>query len=114
MEGGFFEMKMQWWGCMLTCPECKGETILQLVLFSADGQIQLSYWCPKCKEIYRWDVFATQLAHQALMNDMEKARKNPPTIQPVQPPLRLKPPLITDQDRNFAHGFGIDLEGEVT
>jgi hypothetical protein len=45
------------------------------------------------------------------MNDMEKARRATPTIQPVQPPLRLKPPLMTDKDKKDAHDMGVDLEG---
>jgi len=103
---------MMWWGAVCTCPECKVECTLQVAFFKADGQLQYTYWCPKCKEIYNWEVYASQVAHQALMNDMEKARKAPPTIQPVQPPLRLKPPLLTEKDKKDAHDMGIDWDGE--
>ena len=105
-------MKKHWWGTFLHCPECKSECILQLMFFAADGELQFKYWCPKCKEIYQWDVYATQLAHQALLNDMENDRKNPPTIQPVKPPLRLKPPLMTEEDKKDAHDMGIDWDAE--
>ena len=99
---------MMWWSASCTCPECKVECTLQVAFFKADGQFQFTYWCSKCKELYNWEVYASQVAHQALMNDMEKARKAPPTIQPVQPPLRLKPPLMTEQDRKFEKDIGID------
>ena len=105
-------MEKFWWGTSCICPECKVDCTLQVVFFAADGQLQFTYWCPKCKEILRWEVYATQLAHQALLNDMKKARKAPLTIQPVQPPLRLKPPLISDQDKEDAHDMGIDWDGE--
>ena len=101
-----------WWSASCTCPECKVECTLQVSFFKADGQLQFTYWCHKCKELYNWEVYASQVAHQALMNDMEKARKAPLTIQPVQPPLRLKPPLVSDKDKKDAHDMGIDLDGE--
>ena len=105
-------MEKFWWGTSCICPECKVDCTLQVVFFAADGQLQFTYWCPKCKEILRWEVYATQLAHQALLNDMKKARKAPPTIQPVQPPLRLKPPLLTEKDKKDAHDMGIDWDKE--
>jgi len=105
-------MEKFWWGTSCICPECKVDCTLQVVFFAADGQLQFTYWCPKCKEILRWEVYATQLAHQALLNDMKKARKAPLTIQPVQPPLRLKPPLLTEKDKKDAHDMGIDWDKE--
>ena len=105
-------LDMQWWGCSLTCPECNIETVLGSFAFSADGGLQMAYECSKCKRKYKWEIFATQLAHKALLNDIEKARRAPQTVQAVRPPLLLKLPLMSEQDKKDAHDMGIDWDRE--
>ena len=103
-------MKMSWWGASCQCQECNSDTILQMVMFASDGQFRFIYWCQRCKDTRMWDVYASQIAHQALLNDLEKARKASPTVKPLKPPLQIKPPLMTDKDKKDAHDMGINLE----
>lgn len=101
-------MEMQWWGATIQCPECKCDTVLQIAMFSADGELKFTFWCPKCKELYHWRVFATSLQHQAFINDMEKAQRVIPVSRPLKPPLQIPPEKISEEDRNFMKDFHID------
>ena len=103
-------MNSQWWGVNLPCTECRGETSLQLVLFSADGELKFTFYCSKCRKILDWVVGATQLAHRALMCDMDRYHKPHPTNRPLSPPLS-KPEKLTEKDKKLLSDFGIDEEG---
>jgi endogenous inhibitor of DNA gyrase (YacG/DUF329 family) len=94
-----------WSKCGILCPECKQQVQLDDIASSADGELRISGICPKCKERVNWRVFASQLAHQALCNDLAREQQTPNPgkrvpPQPLQPPLALPapPPKLTAQD----------------
>jgi len=75
--------------------------------YSADGEFQFSYQCPRCKEFIRWRVFATMLQHQALMNDFRSFSKEatpvvtPHSRRPPKPPIRVSTSELTGDDKTF-------------
>jgi predicted Zn-ribbon and HTH transcriptional regulator len=52
---------MKWWGLTVNCPDCKSETTLQFVMFSADGELKFTTYCPHCKEIITYKCYASFL-----------------------------------------------------
>ena len=85
---------MRWHTATLECPQCKAPCVLQLAAFSADSEISFQFTCPKCNEIFTWRVYASALAHKALMNDFmcEKVKR---LIEPLaEAPKR----VFTDDD----------------
>jgi hypothetical protein len=87
----------------MDCPVCHKDCELQKLLFSADSELEFIFMCLDCKRLVQWKVFATALAHRALMNDMEKTHKKEVQTGPIKPPLQLpagEPDLkLTKQDR---------------
>jgi hypothetical protein len=86
-----------WWGVSISCPQCKGATVLQFAFFSADGEMKFTFYCPTCKELLHWSIYASVLAHMALRNDLQKDKLTAPAPKlhpgkPVKPPLALPQP----------------------
>ena len=103
-------MNHQWWYTGIKCPKCEGDPTLQMVAYAADGELRFSYYCVTCKEMLHWRIYSSALAIRALMLDLE--HNTPVESKPVKPPLRLKPPLLTEKDKEDAHDMGIDWDGE--
>ena len=97
----------RWWGISLSCPKCKADTTLQLMAYSADGEFRLTFYCVDCRETIQWRVFASQLAHRAMLNDMEKQTPIVPATRVLRPPILPKPEKVTEDDRKFLEDFGI-------
>ena len=65
-------MDMTWLSVSAKCPDCKSDCVLQSADFSADSEWRFFFWCVKCNESMQWRVFQSQLAQQAMANDIEK------------------------------------------
>ena len=92
---------MTWWGILVFCPQCKKQASLQTVCHSADGEFLFTCYCFDCKAVVTWQTFASQLQHQALLQDLKKVAK----------PEVLKPPVVEDHKRDdddWLHGMGIE------
>ena len=108
-------MDMTWWTIRIECPQCQGETALQSVDYSSDGEWRFCFWCAKCKNPIVWRVFQSQLAAQAQARDFEKwtAKQNTQKLDraigkeiariagPVQPPLEPKLNLTRQDIRDL-------------
>jgi hypothetical protein len=109
-------MKQTWWGVHVSCPQCKGDTTLQLAFFSSDGEMKFTFYCPTCKELLNWNVYASALAHMALRNDLQKDKLTTPVKlhpgKPVKPPLQL-PRIaehLTVNDTKWLREMNVDPE----
>ena len=100
----------RWWNIEAQCNECKVSCTLQEALFSADGELTYIFQCPKCKTLVRRTLFASALAHRALMQDFHAKTNQPNT--PVQPLLQLPPAprTLTKQDVRDLRSLHIDPE----
>ena len=108
-------LAQHFWGVDVFCPKCKKSATLQLVLFSADGELKMTYFCFGCREALEYRTFASALAHRALLNDIDAERKETKRKReerggrpPLEPPLAVPPPAITDEDRKWEREMGID------
>ena len=101
-------MTARWWNIDAQCNECNVSCKLQEALFSADGELTFIFQCPKCKTLVRWTVFATALAHRAIMQDFHAKTNTERT--PAQPPLTLPPPppKLTAQDMRDLQKWAIE------
>jgi hypothetical protein len=79
------------------------------VWFAADGEFLFHATCPKCKTTLENKNFASHIAWLAHELDEASSRK----IKPVRPPLLLKAPMITAEDRAFERAIGIEPDGEA-
>lgn len=110
----------RWWNIEAQCNECKVSCTLQEALFSADGELTYIFQCPKCKTLVRWTLFASALAHRALMQDFHAKTNAKPCVQapaqPITPPLALPAPPITltKQDERQLHSWGIAMPEDGT
>jgi len=93
----------------ILCPDCKQQVKLDEAAVSADSEFRFSGLCPKCKERVIWRVFAGQLIHQALCNDIARCHTSPviPVSRRLTPPLAIPPEKISDDDRKLLEEFGI-------
>ena len=83
--------QMTWYAIARKCGECDTDSNLHEMAFSADGELAISFYCPKCKKDFTWRVYACQLQHDALWRDMAKCHKGR-----VQPAVAL--PVITQEN----------------
>ena len=106
-------MKPKWWSVEVQCQTCKVPADINGVNFSADSEIAICVTCPKCKESFRWHIFATALAHRALVNDLmnEKVEKLV-RATPLRPPLSLPatPERLTVRDAKWLKEMNVDPE----
>ena len=106
-------MQMTWWGANLLCPKCNKDTTLQLCNFSADGELMFVFYCTTCKELIHWRIFASSLAHRALVQDInrEKNKQLAPS-KPVKPPLQISRVIdkLTVADAKWLKSMEIDPE----
>lgn len=103
-------MDIGWYLVHIPCPMCKGEfTDIMSASYAADGELKFSRYCATCKETISWRVFASQLAHRALCNDLEKDGK--PPLKTLEMPRQ--PEKLTENDRKLERSMGIEPEGEV-
>jgi len=103
-------MEQVWYGVCVPCHKCKKETTIQACSFSADSEFRFTCYCFDCQEVIVWRVFASQLAHKALVSDMEKQTPIVPATRVLRPPILPKPEKVTEEDKKFLHDFGIDPE----
>ena len=108
-------MDMTWLSVSAKCPDCKSDCVLQSADFSADSEWRFFFWCVKCNEPIQWRVFQSQLAQQAMANDIEKllAKRSLVAVDkaigkeiaritgPVQPPLQPKLNLTAQDIRDL-------------
>jgi hypothetical protein len=106
-------MKPKWWGAAVQCQTCDIPANINGLNFSADGELAITARCPKCQRDFFWKVFASALAHRALLNDMtahkvEKLVRN----SPLRPPLELPapPPHLSNEDAAWFLELHIDPE----
>jgi hypothetical protein len=107
-------MEQGWSKCGILCPDCHQQVQLDDIASSADGELRISGICPKCKERVNWRVFASQLAHQALCNDITRCHKpnTIPVSRRLAPPLAIPLEKISEDDKKLLHEFGIDPNEE--
>ena len=109
-------MKQKWYGICVTCPKCGTSATLQIAAYSSDGELQFTCYCPDCKELLHWRVFASALAHMALRHDLEDVEKPKETRQrigkAIRPPLALNAPPahLTVNDTKWLKEMSIDPE----
>ena len=109
---------MKWYSASLICPKDNAPCILRITAYSADGEIHFGFQCPICNENFVWQIFATSLAHQALIQDLEARRTdrklnravNNEISRIVRPPM--KPEVFTQQDLDELKAFHIKDEEE--
>lgn len=94
-------MTCDWSNINVKCPTCHKHGVIQFVQVSADGELNFVAYCAACAILIQWRVFASQLAHLALMNDLK-------VNQPK--PLALPTPLYTADDQQFFRDNGIQGE----
>ena len=102
-------LEQAWCKIGILCPDCKQQVKLDDVAASADSELRISGICPKCKERVNWRVFASQLAHQALCNDIARCHTSPviPVSRHLTPPLAIPPEKRTEADKKLLKEFGI-------
>lgn len=106
-------MEQHYWGISLKCEQCKVDVEIQLVMFSADGELKFTYWCRTCKQIWHHLVYASSLAEQARRNDLTKHLEKMLVTGPVKPPLKQKllpKPEFSVQDCKELRDMGITLK----
>jgi hypothetical protein len=81
--------------------------------YSADGQLQLIFKCPKDQTPFTWEPFASQLQEWARLRDLERFFKEEKEkmLRPgkaIRPPLGANAPKPTDKEKKFLRDIGID------
>lgn len=103
-------MEQKWWSVSISCAVHKKEIPITGAVFSGDGEIAFFAFCAECKETYRWITTGQKLVHLGLLNDFQawiKGSKKPKESKPVQPPLAIPPPILTEDDKKFFRDDGI-------
>lgn len=89
-------MQMKWYGVARKCAECDTDSNLYEVAFSSDSELRFAFVCPKCKKSFGWRVFASQLAHDALIRDLSKCHTG--KVIPAEAPAVIRTEDFTEED----------------
>jgi hypothetical protein len=105
---------MRWHGVSIDCVNCNIPCLFVGAAFSADLEFAFNFKCSKCGENFNWRVYASALAHKALIDDMafEKMKRierkmkgliDPPLAEPAIPATL----ALTEDDKAWERAMHI-------
>ena len=96
-------MVQTWTIVTISCVQCGQVAELKQVECSSDGQLRFLCACHQCKHMVQWLPFATQLAHLALMKDIERSVEIKATLAVPLIPA----PAFNEEDGKFLTDLNI-------
>ena len=102
-------MIQTWTNLEITCCTCKNIAELKEIHCAADGQFKFVCACHTCKSMVHWCPYASQIAHIALLKDIERTKE----LETALAVPLISPPAFTPEDAEFFKTFHIiDPNGE--